>query len=276
MPSKILAIPFLLIVGALGYYSWKINDAYVFYILPFFLVLAMIYIFAPQIDWWWYERYPPDVDKPIRKMLEKTNPFYNRLTPTDQTKFRQKLAMFVMGVNFMPKGWETIPEDVKFAIAANAVQLNFHQEDLLFEKYENVVVYPTAFPSPQYPEHFHSSEVFKEDGVLLFSAQEVMYGSLKPQQYYNVAIHEYIKVFMDKFQTPSLPVFTEEDWSDLGKVSHLKEVHIRQILNVPDIDPSIVAATLYHSFPESFQKIFPEQAVKLDNIFGSKRVAVAT
>ena len=71
MPSKILAIPFLLIVGALGYYSWKINDSYVFYILPFFLILALIYIFAPQIDWWWYKRNPPDVDKPIRKMLEK-------------------------------------------------------------------------------------------------------------------------------------------------------------------------------------------------------------
>ena len=81
---------------------------------------------------------------------------------------------------------------------------------------------------------------------------------------------------MDKFQTPSLPVFTEEDWSELGKVSHLKEVHIRQILNVPDIDPSVVAATLYHSFPESFQKVFPEQAGLLENIFGGKRVASAT
>ncbi len=276
MPSKILAIPFLLIVSIAGYYSWKVDDSYVFFILPFFFILALIYILAPQIDWWWYERYPPDVDKPVRKMLEKVNPFYNRLTPQDQTRFRQRLAMFVMGVNFIPKGWDIIPEDVKFAIAANAIQLNFHQADLLFEEYENVVVYPTAFPSPQYPKHLHSSEVFKEDGVLLFSAQEVMHGAIKPRQYYNVALHEYVKVFMDKFPAPSLPIFTEEDWSALGKVSHLQEINIRQILNVPDIDPTIVAATLYHSFPEGFKKTFPEQALQLGTIFGSRRVTSAT
>ena len=138
------------------------------------------------------------------------------------------------------------------------------------DRYENIVVYPTAFPSPQYPEHFHSSEVFKEDGVLLFSAQEVMHGAIKPQQYYNVATHEYVKVFMDKFPTPSLPRFTEEDWVALGKVSHLQEVHIQKILNVPDIDPTIVAATLYHSFPESFQQVFPEQARQLENVFAAR------
>ena len=135
---------------------------------------------GPQIDWWWYERYPPDVDAPVKKMLDKMNPFYNRLNETEKKKFRNRLQLFVTATNFMPKGWEKIPEDAKYAIAANAIQLNFHKEEFLFPQYENIVVYPSPFPSPQYPEHFHPSEVFRKDGVMLFSAEQIIWGLLNP------------------------------------------------------------------------------------------------
>ncbi len=267
MPSRILSIPFVLLLAFFGYMTWRVDESYLNYVIPLVVILVLIYVLGPQIDWWWYERYPPDVDAPVRKMLEKTNPFYNRLSEVEKQKFRQRLQLFVTGTNYMPKGWEKIPEDAKYAIAANAVQLNFHKKDFLFPKYENVVVYPTPFPSPQYPEQFHPSEVFKEDGVLLFSAEQIMWGLLNPTQYYNVGMHEYVKVFMDDNPNIDFPDFTEEDWEGLSKAGPFTKEHIYNLLNVPDIHPKVVAITLFQLFPQRFVKVFPQQGRKLIEIF---------
>ena len=268
MPSKILAIPFGILFLLFGYLTWH-DDSYLLYLTPWAIILVIIYAISPQIDWWWYERYPPDVASPIRKMLETVNPFYKQLKEADKKKFRQRLELFVKGVDFMPQGWETIPEDIKYAIAANAVQLNLNKEEFLFPKYEKVVVYPTPFASPQYPETIHPSEVYKEDGVLLFSAQQLTGSFLTPNKYYNIAMHEYVKVYMDSNPTVSLPTFTAKDWSKIGKASPFSVQHIKTLLNVPDsdIDPTVVAITLYQTFPGSFRSVFPSEAKQLDSVF---------
>jgi len=268
MFSKLLALPFVLLLSYFGYMVWQGDESYLIYTIPLFLILVGIYVLAPQINWWWYERNPPDVDTPVRMMLERLNPFYKGLSEKDQQKFRQRMEMFVKGVNFMPKGWDKMPEDVKYAVAANAVQLNFNKKELLFPKYENVVVYPQAFPSPQYPESFHPSEVYKEDGVVLFSAEHLLASLMEPNKYYNVAMYEYVKVYMDAYPNKPLPRFTEEDWPALSKVSPFSETLIKKTLNVPDIDPSVVAASLYQTFPAKFKKIFPDKAKQLDAVFG--------
>lgn len=269
MFSKLLALPFVLVLSYFGYMVWQGNESYLIYAIPLFLIIVAIYILSPQLDWWWYERNPPDVDKPVRTMLERVNPFYKNLSTADKQKFRQRMAMFVMGVNFMPKGWDKMPEDAKYAVAANAVQLNFNEKELLFPKYENVVVYPQAFPSPQYPDSFHPSEIYKEDGVVLFSAEHLLAGLMEPNKYYNVAMHEYVKVFMDAHPNKTLPSFTEADWPNLSKCSPFSETLIKKTLNVPNIEPSIVATTLYQTFPANFKKIFPDRAKQLDAVFGA-------
>ena len=271
MLSKILSVPFVLLFSYLGYMVWLGNDNYILYTIPIIVILSLIYIFSPQIDWWWYQRNPPDVDKPVRTMLERVNPFYKSLSTEDKQKFRQRMAMFVKGVNFRPQGWDKLPEDAKYAIAANAVQLNFNEEELLFPKYENVVIYPQAFPSPQYPKTFHPSEVYKEDGVLLFSAEHLLASLLEPNKYYNVAMHEYVKVFMESHPTKQFPKFTEIDWPAISKVSPFSETLIKKTLNLPDIDPTVVAATLFQHFPANFKKIFPDRAGQLASIFGTRK-----
>jgi len=263
--SRILAIPVILLLALFGYLAWH-DSSYSPYLIPLVVLLVILYTMGPQIDWWWYERNPPDVDPPVKKMLASTNPFYKRLSDADKQKFRQRLEMFVLATNYMPKGWEKIPEDAKYAIAVNAVQLNFNKKDFLYPAYENIVVYPTPFPSPQHKD-FHPSEVFKEDGVLLFSAEQIMWGLLNARNYYNVAMHEYVKVFMDTYPTPAYPTFTEEDWLDLSKVGPYNKEHIHNLLNVPDIDPTVVAITLFQLFPEKFQQVFPKRGKQLVAIF---------
>jgi len=267
MPSRILSIPFVLLLVYFGYMTYRVDESYLTYVIPLVIILVLIYVLGPQIDWWWYERNPPEVDAPVKKMLEKANPFYNRLNEEEKKKFRNRLQLFVTGTNYMPKGWEKIPEDAKYAIAANAVQLNFHKKEFLFPAYENTVVYPSPFPSPQHPEQFHPSEVFKEDGVLLFSAEQIMWSLLNPTQYYNVGMHEYVKVFMDSNPDISFPKFTEEDWDGLAKAAPFTKEHIYNILNVPDIDPTVVATALFQIFPLKFVKVFPERGKKLLEIF---------
>lgn len=265
MPSRILSIPVILFLSFFGYLAWQDSD-YALYVIPFIILLVLLYIMGPQIDWWWYERNPPDVDPPVKKMLKKTNAFYNRLGEADKMKFRQRLQMYVIGTNFMPKGWEQIPEDAKYAIAVNAVQLSFYKKDFLYPDYENIVVYPIPFPSPQYKQ-FHPSEVFKEDGVLLFSAEQIMWGLFNPKNYYNIAMHEYVKVFMNTYPHNAYPTFTAGDWADLEQVGPYTKEHIYNLLNVPDIDPTVVAIALFQLFPEKFKQVFPKREERLKTIF---------
>ena len=80
-------------------------------------------------------------------------------------------------------------------------------------------------------------------------------------------MHEYVKVFMDSNTTLSFPKFTEEDWDGLVKASPFTKEHIDNILNVPDIDPTVVATTLFQLVPREFVKVFPERGKKLLEIF---------
>ena len=238
MPARILALPFLILTAVFSYLAMQVDEVYSLYIIPCVILLAVFYTFSPQINWWWYQRYPPEIDSEMRRLLIRHHSFYNVLSVAEKKKFRNRMALYMIGVEFMPKGWERVPEDIKGVIAANAVHMTFKLDDFLLLPYERIVVYTAPFPSPQYPRTRHASELFEEDGVLLFSAQQVMWTFLQPDQYYNLVLHEYIKVYKSIYPDKNYPKREEADWSLLEKVSGFSEKSIKGIINLPDISTS--------------------------------------
>ena len=145
MPARILSIPFVLIALGFLYLTWEVSQSYSIYIVPFVILMALIYAFGPQINWWWYQRHPPKLKPKIRLLITRHLPYYQQLVESEQGRFRKRVALYMEANDFMPQGMESVPEDLRAIAAACAVQLTFGKKDFLLPKFEHIIFYPHPF-----------------------------------------------------------------------------------------------------------------------------------
>lgn len=268
MLSKIISAPFIFAALIFLYLSWEVSDRYAMYLAPTVISLAVIYILSPQINWWWYLRYPPKLDMKIQQLFEKVLPFYKNLNAVGKERFRDKVALFIEANDFKAKGIDSVPDDIKAVIAANAVKMTFGRTDYLFPKFETIVIYPSPFPSPQY-HGWHSSEIFEEDGVILFSAEHVMKSFLQPSGFFNTALYEYARVFMLTYPDETYPVLKEDIWEKIAQISGFNKKYLTAFIGLDEkhIDVQAISMACYFVFPERFQLVLPEVAEAYQKIF---------
>ncbi len=266
MPARILAVPIVFFLAVALYLAFGVDGRYSMWIVPPLILLASIWVLSPQINWWWYQRYPPDVAAPIRQFLFQY-PFYQRLPEGEKKRFRSRMALFVMGNEFIPQMMKDVPEDVKAIVAANAVTLTMGMEKFLFPKFENIIINPKPLPTLQYPEKYHASEIYEPDGVVLFSAEQLVRGFLESTRYFNIGLYEYAKVFRISNPVQFYPAFDENSWDAFERISGFSKEWIEQWINLPDIDPVAVSIVHFFTFPEEFLKELPEVYKMYRSIF---------
>ncbi|NJK83708.1 MAG: zinc-dependent peptidase [Saprospiraceae bacterium] len=235
----------------------KIVAGYFRLSIPFVLVLATVYVLSPQINWWYYSKYPQELDAPIRHLINQRSKFYQGLSVEGKKRFRERMSLFLMAHEFKGMVIERVPEDLKAAVAANAVHLTFGLPDYLLERFEKVIIYPNTFPSPQFPRHFHSSEIYAEDGVMLFSAQHLMKGFIQPEAYYNSGLHEAIQAFLVLHPDKKYPTLPADIWEQLESVSRYPKEKIKQWIGLEDVNPLVVSICHFLMFPPPFCKSTP-------------------
>lgn len=262
-------LPFVLIATTFLVLAWTVDDGYSIYFVPFLVICALIYILSPQINWWWYSRNPPELSTELQAILERCSGFYQQLSPAEQRKFRGRIGLFNMGVDWEPLAFpeDSLPPDIQMAIAAQAVMVTFGRNEFLFSSFEKVVVFPMPFPTPEHP-YDHASEMHLEDGCLLFSAEQVMLGFVKPNQWYNVALHEYAKAFVMKYPQESWPDFSgEEVWGKLEQVSGMPRSYVESVIGLAGVDALPAAIHHFFNFPRSFNTHFPDEFNRFLKIF---------
>ncbi|GAB4487887.1 MAG: hypothetical protein OHK0019_03480 [Saprospiraceae bacterium] len=270
MFANYLLAPFAFAALVFLYLAWEVDSDWAVWIAPFVLIAALIYIFSPQINWWWYSRRPPKLEPGLVKMLERFSGFYQRLSASDKQKFRDRIALFRMGTDWEPMAFEgeAVPADVQFILAHQAVMLTFNRSDFLFEKFEKVIVYPRPFATPEFP-FDHASELYEADGCLLFSAKQVVQAFTQPNLWYNVGLHEYAKAFALSYPKEAWPAFSEENiWEKLEAVSGMPYGHVESVIGIKGVDMLPVAIHHYFTFPERFQTVFPNETENFKRIFG--------
>ncbi len=270
MLSKYIQLP--LAIGALVclYLAWEEGSRYAFYMIPFVISLAIAYVFSPQIDWWWYQRRPPDLPAQLRQLINTRFPFYQNLSAEDKTRFRHRMALYMEANEFMPQAMESMPADLKGVIAASVVQLTFGQEDYLLNKFEYIVVYPHPFPSPQFPEKWHVSEIYEEDGVVMFSADQLMASFVQPKLYFNIGLYEYARIYRRCYPDVAYPELGENIWEQLQEVSGFSKEAIEKWIGLPEPDPLAVATAHFFVFPEKFRGILPTMYEELAQVFNQR------
>ena len=267
MFARYLAMPFVFAAILSLYLTWEVHRSYSFYMIPSVVMLAIVFVLSPQLNWWWYSRHPQDLSPGLRALLEKAPGFYQRLDEDEKLRFRQRIGLFRMGNEFMPQGMTSIPTDAELVVATSAVTLLFHKPELVFSRHEHVILYNHHFPSPQFPEIFHFSEVFDEDGVVMFSIPHLFKGFFEPGQYFPLGLYEYARIYMRTYPQEKFPELNDSDWPVLERISGFSREGVESWINTPDISLSGIGIALYFSFPEQFEQEMPEVHSALTQIF---------
>lgn len=271
MFARGISIILALIAALLFAYShfYEAPNFAIIAIFPF-MPAAVVFILAPQINWWWYTKNPPAIDNSLKSMIKSRLPFYQNLSVANKKKFEDRVTLFIMAKQFTAKIHDDVPEDMKAIIAASAVMLNFNKEDnWLFDKYEQYVIYPHPFPTPQY-EAWHICEHYEEDGVMLFSAEHLIHGFFEPKKYYQIALHEFVNVFLEDYSGTKFPQFGSDSWVDFEKIGQFSEEKIKAYIGLDNVNPVSVGITLFFTHREVFARVLPKEFEVLQGIFGEK------
>jgi hypothetical protein len=177
------------------------------------------------------------------------------------------MFLFNEGTNFMPQVLESMPLDAKVMIASAPVTMTFRQEYFLFDNFENVIVYPHPFPSPQYEEKFHASEIYEPDGVVMFCLEHVLRGFVKPSEYFNPAWYEYARVYRITYPAHDYGNWSEVNWEHLEKISGFSHAALERWIGLPDLDLEAMGTAFYFLFPQLFRQHLPDLANQLDAVF---------
>jgi len=250
----------------LYYLGFTQGKVYAIVGIPFVLLLAVSFVLSPQVNWWYYSRNPPKMDDKMRSFIYQHSKFYQELSLEGKQRFNDRLVMFLMAHDFMPMAVKTIPEDIKGIIAANAVHLTFGLPDYLMDKFEKIVIYPSSFPSPQFPRQLHASESFKEDGVVILAAAHLVKGYTEPELYYNISLHEWVRVFLQLYPNKRMLSLPEDIWIHLERISRFPKANLEQFIGLPQPDPTPIAICHYLMFPKQFEQALPEVFVAISDL----------
>lgn len=267
MLSRRLAIPFALWLGIVLYLTFVMERSGVMiWMIPPAIILMLIYTFSPQIDWWWMEKHPPQADDVLKHLLRQINPGYRLMPEADQKKFETRVLMYVQGRDFNAVQGQSEPkEDEKTLIACGAVHMTFFLDDFLIEPYEKIILYQHPFPSPHHP-FLHICEADAEDGVLIFSLEQVWAGWLKPQKAFNAVYYQLALILKQKYQW-NMPLWPVDIWVQFAAISTFKKEWLSQYLGFKEPDIFGVASSLFFSFPQAMKKTSPTLYTYLSQLY---------
>ena len=220
MPVRLLIAALAVVaVGlfALGY----VRDESAFAIAgaPVFLVAAALFVLRPQLEWRYYRRRPSDLDAPLVGLFDAKLPaYYREGSAEERLRFRQETFLAERALDFRGQGFgdAEVPADLAALVASQLARVTAADpETHVLPPFENVVLYRHAFPSPQHPETWHHSELYAEDGVLIFNLERAVPGIFEPHAYFNVVLYEWCRVaaLTGFAPTPARDAERARDWA---------------------------------------------------------------
>ena len=269
--SKVISLPFGIIFGAMLYSEFTRWYSFAWWMLIPLSILVLIYIFSPQIDYYWLKKHPIPLEDKERQMLEKYSPYYQKLSGAERKKFEDRVSLYVFArewKNVGTKELHDIPDDVKVMLASLAIQMTFHHEDFLIGDYDRIYTYKHPFPTPHF-QFLHTMETNQEDGVILLALEYAMHGITQPSKYYNIAMHAYAEAFTK--QHPNVHFLDSHSfgWHDIEAINGFTSEQISKVLGYEHLDLLPAMINSYFTFPQKTKEVNEDVFLKLEYIFSN-------
>jgi len=268
--SHVIAVPFALMVCYVLYESFlnKNSDFLIYAMIPV-AILVLIYLFQPQINYWWISRHPLDLDEKIITMLNNTNPTYVKMNVEEKQDFNNRLGLYAEGNAFIAKGMEQdfeVPYDVKMMTGQIPVTMMWNKSDRYLVKFERVIIYKHPFPSPKY-KFLHTAETDIEDGVIIFSLENMEQAFFNPQEYFNVAWWAYADAYVKAYPNQKYPDVDNQIWHSIEAISGFTQERLQNILGFQGLDPLPILIVCYFLNADIFAAKAPIVYTQIKDIF---------
>ncbi|MDF1698411.1 MAG: hypothetical protein P1U56_21350 [Saprospiraceae bacterium] len=271
--SKVLALPVILLLFLILYLEYGLQVSTGYWILLPAVLGVVLYISYGNIDFWFLKKFPVKLDKKVVDLLNQYIPFYRDLNAEDKKRYEAQLSTYISGRSFKSVGSElkNVPYDIRAMIATNAVQIAFYQEDILIGDFDRIFIYKHPFQSPKY-KFLHTVETHAEDGVIIYSLEQLMPGITNPELHYNIGMHGYVEAFIKANPAAPFPPRLNADWFDVLAISGHSQKKILATVGFENVDMLVVLGTCYFTYPEEFKNRLPELNAELDVLFGKSRI----
>lgn len=268
MPFQYIVAPFAIWLAIVFWLWYDVDERYAPWGIPPALILAILIVSRRQINWWWYNRHPPELDEPIRRLLETTHTFYKNLFPNEQARFRRQVVMYVLYHQIKGIGLDELPNDLRAAVAIKAVTVAFYTNDPLLKAYDPVFIYGHPFPTPRFND-FHTLELDTQDNAIILSAPQLMAGTINPRIYYDTGLHVFAEAFKHAHPEFSFPEFVAEDWTKLERIGGFVKHKVLSAIGLTEKEVPLwpVSAVTYFHFPTAFRAHWPEMYARINAIF---------
>ena len=268
--AVLLAVPFFIMALFFAYFVFIMDksDYFLFLLVPV-LILTVIYVLSPQIDFWWYSKYPQRLTEKERLFLEGASSFYSSLETVDKIKFEKRAYVFMRSKEFklMLSEAKTLPEDIKLLIVANAIQITFGHDDFLYADFDRYFAYMHAFPSPKM-KFLHSVEVDFEDRVAIFNIEALSQGMNFNNNFFNIGLYAFAMIFVYYNTQLDLPgVDNSWFWEQTRRFKNMDKNSVTAIIGYepPSLIPVMI--TLFFMYNKRFKQVFPGYYEKLADVF---------
>lgn len=268
--SKILIAPCLIAIGILAYIIFQNDWVWLsWYVAIPAVLIAILFVFAPQIDWWFWQFFPPKPDKKIQALYQKFVPLYNEMDNETRRFIDIRVSLFSHSKIFQWAGGGDTPHDLNAIIAWHAIYMTRKHKDFLLEPYDRYVFYKKLFPSPEQP-YPHASEVNHEDGVFVFSVDMLSAAFQEPTLYFNPAWYEISAAWMKKYIKWNWPIPTDDIRPKLEQISGFAEEDIKKMYGYKHLDLMPLVMHYYFAFEPAFRLHLPELAEQIDQVVLNK------
>ena len=268
--ARLIMIPFLIIMGVVVYRMWQWDLVYegVYFAISFVLV-TIISIFAPQINWFFWQYYPPPIPPKLEKIVTLFWPALSKMSPELKKKALTRILLYTKGnaISFIGDG--KTPLDIQALVASIPVRMTLHKTGnlYLFYPYERVVLYAGAFPSPDRP-YPHTSETHHEDKVLILSFKHLQLSFERPEVHFNIGFYEYAGIYQRVFKITHIPLIKEEDRIMVEHCLGFTVEEIKRVHHLPSPDLTSLLITGFWTQPARMQEIAPQWYAALQKEFG--------
>ena len=268
--SRIIAFPFVIWFAVILYITMETsNYSLSYWIIPPFVIIAVIFIMAPQIDYWWLERFPVPLDPEAKDWLTKYDPVYPLLSDELKQKYGTRMSLFLSGKEFiaMGKKKESVPEDIKLAIAHIGIGMTINRDKYLFENLDRFIVYKHPFPSPRF-QFLHTVETHVEDGVMVLSLEHLSAAIIDPTSYFHVGHLAFSEVFIKQNPSVDWSFLEAISWNDVESITQFRKEQILSVLGFESYDLFPIVLSCFFSHREAFKSRLPDASAQLKTIFG--------
>lgn len=268
--SHLLAGPLALVTLYLGYYTLTLEDyPHSIWLIAPISCLVLLYLFKPQLDYWWHTKYPIKFDEDLGKFLATKIPYYGMLQGEEKSKFQNRLNLYMEAREYKAVGTNEqrdIPYDMKAMLACIPIQMTMHKEDFLIGDMDRIFLYKHPFPTPGM-QFLHTVETHPEDGVFIFSLNEYQAAINEPERFYNNVWYGYMDAYLKIYKDDTTAIDKLATFENITQIGKYTEKYILGILGINAVDPLVVLCALYFTHNEQMKTNSPDTYSVMQQFF---------